>query len=182
MKTPPKRKALPGRKGVASVEDVPKNEKGGVLVREEDISSAFKFLARGDSTKITSKRLRERMMLIGRDYSLHEIRLLFGGKDTMTRQQLNDFLLENEVTGFDPIAHAFLTFDASGNGFISESIIRNVYRNLGYGDLSKEEYQILIETADLDKDGKIGLDDFRALLHSSHQKEESPGENKMPDL
>lgn len=38
---------------------------------------------------------------------------------------------------------------------------------MGYGELTKEDMEILVKTADADGDGKISLEDFRSMLNFS---------------
>ncbi len=36
---------------------------------------------------------------------------------------------------------------------------------LGYGDINKRDMKILIECLDMDKDGKISINDFKDMLN-----------------
>jgi Ca2+-binding EF-hand superfamily protein len=50
---------------------------------------------------------------------------------------------------------------------VDNEILRNIFQNLGFGDISDEDLDILVETGDGDKDGKISLADFRNMLPMS---------------
>mmetsp|Transcript_102486 Transcript_102486/g.293418 ORF Transcript_102486/g.293418 Transcript_102486/m.293418 type:complete len:103 (-) Transcript_102486:107-415(-) len=39
-----------------------------------------------------------------------------------------------------------------------------MFQNLGFGEVTDEDLQILVETGDVDQDGKISLSDFRNML------------------
>ena len=43
-------------------------------------------------------------------------------------------------------------------------MLRRIFQDLGYGDISPEDLEVLVETADADGDGKISLEDFRSML------------------
>ena len=102
---------------------------------------------------------------------------------------------DNTVAGFDPVAEAFKVYDPDGSGYADVSVMKSVFENLGFNELSDEDLDILvrvhpcpllvllrkfshccnhhapvytkIETADKDKDGRISLEDFRNLISVS---------------
>ena len=47
-------------------------------------------------------------------------------------------------------------------------VAKEFFANLNYmhGDISDDDAKIILETADADKDGRIGLDDFRMMVRS----------------
>lgn len=55
------------------------------------------------------------------------------------------------------VQEAFKTFDKSGNGYLSEADLRTVMANLGE-NLTEEEVHIMMQEADLDRDGKISYE------------------------
>lgn len=87
-------------------------------------------------------------------------------------------------------------YDPHGTGFADNETLRRIFHDLGYGDISDEDLevpaaepiprrmadartvhlralpsrrarsQVLIETADADRDGRISLEDFRQMLCS----------------
>ena len=85
-------------------------------------------------------------------------------KPELTLQDLEDLLLENEVKNFDPVAEAFKVYDPDGTGFVDSSVLRAVFENLGFGEITEDDLAILTETGDVDGDGKISLQDFRKML------------------
>jgi Ca2+-binding EF-hand superfamily protein len=82
----------------------------------------------------------------------------------MTVQELQDLLMDNEVQNFDPVAEAFKVYDPHSTGFVDSEILRSIFQNLGFGEISDEDLGILVETGDKDKDGRISLQDFRNML------------------
>ena len=63
--------------------------------------------------------------------------------------------MDNEVQNFDPVAEAFKVYDPNSTGFVDAEILRSIFQNLGFGDISDEDLSILVETGDKDKDGRI---------------------------
>ena len=63
--------------------------------------------------------------------------------------------MDNEVTNFDPVAEAFKAYDPEGTGFADLKVLRSIFANLGYGDITDDDLTILVEAADIDGDGKV---------------------------
>ncbi|GMI06240.1 hypothetical protein TrRE_jg11014 [Triparma retinervis] len=59
---------------------------------------------------------------------------------------------------------AFKVYDPHSTGFVDSEILRSIFENLGFGEISDEDLGILVETGDKDKDGRISLQDFRNML------------------
>ena len=49
-------------------------------------------------------------------------------------------------------------------GYVDNETLRGIFENLGYGEITDDDLSVLVETADVDRDGKISLDDFRQML------------------
>lgn len=46
-------------------------------------------------------------------------------------------------------------------------ILRRIFDNLGFGEVSDGDLRALLDTADGDGDGRLGIEDFRRLCDSS---------------
>jgi calmodulin len=86
------------------------------------------------------------------------------GAPLVSAADLKALLLDNDLANFDPVAEAFKVYDPSGTGFVELSTLRDVFRRLGFGELSEEDVSVLMTTADKDGDGRISLADFRRIL------------------
>lgn len=87
---------------------VPRNSKGGVLVSEEEIEAAFRFLDVHGTGRVTLHNLKKRLSLIYKGLPPSQYKLLLGeGKSEMTLKDLKDLLLDNTVDNFDPVAEAY---------------------------------------------------------------------------
>ena len=51
--------------------------------------------------------------------------------------------------------------------------LRRIFEDLGYGEITDEDLEVLVETADMDKDGRISLEDFRTMMGGSRKPEEN---------
>ena len=51
--------------------------------------------------------------------------------------------------------------------------LRRIFEDLGYGEITDEDLEVLVETADMDKDGRISLEDFRTMMRGSRKPEEN---------
>ena len=148
---------------------VPVNAKGGVLVTERELETAFEFFDTDKSGKITVANLKKRLSVFYKNMPLKEYRFLMNNKPEMSLEDFKELLLENEVTDFDPIAEAFKVYDPERTGFIDSNILKSIFENLGFGDITDDgmslfykyhffsDLAILIEAGDVDGDGKVSL-------------------------
>jgi Ca2+-binding EF-hand superfamily protein len=148
---------------IAESKKTVKSSKGRARISEEDIEVAFKFFDVKGSGKITCTNLRERFEALTKKITKKELKSILDGKDSITMQEMKDVLKESGDLSIDPYVEAFSILDPTGKGFISEDRLKKIFANLGYGNLSDEELQLLITTGDADKDGQIGLSDFGLL-------------------
>ena len=65
-------------------------------------------------------------------------------KKEMSLEDLNELLLDNEITNFDPVAEAYRVFDQTGEGALSGDKLRDAFIAYGLGELADEELDILI--------------------------------------
>ena len=63
----------------------------------------------------------------------------------------------------EDLVEAFRVFDREGTGFITASELAHVMTNLGE-KLTNEEIDEMISEADMDGDGRLGYDDFVAMM------------------
>ena len=160
-----------GRGAVIQINTVPRNSKGGVEVKDEDIEMAFEFFGH-DSGTITAQALKSAFLALNKTLTKKELKTIFDGKDSITIQEVKDLLKENTIV-MDPIIEAFNILDPTNNGFIGEERLKKIFSNLGYGELTEEELVLLVETGG-GRDGKLGLEDFRKLVRPDNHG--SPGE------
>ena len=55
-------------------------------------------------------------------------------------------------------------YDPHDTGYVDLEVLRSIFSNLGFGEVTAEDVTVLIETADVDGDGKISLFDFRFAI------------------
>jgi calmodulin len=68
-------------------------------------------------------------------------------KKELTVDDLNELLLDNEITNFDPVAEAFKVFDPTNEGTIDGEKLRQSFLAYGFGELSYDEFDILIRVS-----------------------------------
>ena len=114
-----------------------------------------------------------------------------------TKETLINLLANNELGQYDPVKEAFKVYDplgapslltplpwlappacterppAAGTGYVDNATLRSIFENLGYGEITDDDLSVLVETADMDKDGRISLEDFRNMLGSGGSREKS---------
>jgi len=55
-------------------------------------------------------------------------------------------------------------YDPEGTGYVDTDVLKAIFEQLGYGPISEEDMQVLIEIADADGDGKISIDDWAFMM------------------
>ena len=75
---------------------------------------------------------------------------------------MKNLLLNNDLGNYDPTKEAFKAYDPAGTGFVDTDTMRSIFETLGYGEMSDDD--LAAQTADVDRDGKISLQDFRQML------------------
>mmetsp|Transcript_82859 Transcript_82859/g.173490 ORF Transcript_82859/g.173490 Transcript_82859/m.173490 type:complete len:172 (-) Transcript_82859:96-611(-) len=160
-----------GKKGrkVEEVKDaptiaLPRNDKGGLLITQEELKVAWDFFDTNGKNKLTSSDVKKRLQTFYKDISTREVKFLLNNQPEITFEELYALLKDNQLTNFDPVKEAFKVYDPHNTGFVDMDMIRTFFKDLGYGDISDEDAKIILETADSDKDGRIGLDDFRKMV------------------
>lgn len=53
-------------------------------------------------------------------------------------------------------------------------VLRSIFNNLGFGQISDEDLAVLIEAADGDGDGRVSVQDFREMCASARKEDEVP--------
>ena len=85
------------------------------------------------------------------------------GDGAFTQQALRNLLQHNDLGAHHPTKDAFKAYDPNDTGFVDTDMLRTIFSSLGYGEITDDDLAVLIETADTDCDGRISLDDFRAM-------------------
>ena len=112
-------------------------------------------------------------------------------KDTLKKLRAN-----KELGQFDPVKEAFKVYDphgapratgwlhphpaahpaerppAAGTGYVDNETLRRIFEDLGYGEITDEDLEVLVETADMDKDGRISVEDFRTMMGGSRKPDD----------
>jgi hypothetical protein len=69
------------------------------------------------------------------------------------------------------VQEAFRVIDPFNTGYAEIEIIKDIFQKLGFESLSAEDIRVLIETADIDKDNRISLEDFRRMLYKNSKQQ-----------
>ncbi|KAJ1458835.1 hypothetical protein M885DRAFT_512673 [Pelagophyceae sp. CCMP2097] len=162
------------RREATRKDEVPRNSKGGVLVTDEELRAAFDFFDVENSGTITLANLRKRLGVFYKNMPAKEYRFLMNNKNEMTLEDLKELLVDNEVKNFDPVVEAFKVYDPEGTGYVDRNVLRSIFENLGFGEVTDDDVAILTETGDVDGDGRISLQDFRKMLAFNNKPDAEP--------
>ena len=81
----------------------------------------------------------------------------------------------------DVLLEAFQLFDPQGRGYVDTEFVMGVLMGLGVAEVTRGDVQLLVEQNDRDKDGKIGLSDFKRMV-SSHASNNSVSGRAAPTV
>jgi len=151
-----------------------RNSKGGVYIHEKDIEGLFRFIDPQGFGTITMQDIKKRVSSFAREMTTRDYKFLMSGKNTITIRELMEILEYNELEDFDPVAEAFKFFDPEETGYVDLRKLKEIFKQLGYEELTQGDLQILVECADADLDGKICLEDFRRLIPIHEPEEQHP--------
>lgn len=75
-----------------------------------------------------------------------------------------------------PYVQAFKVYDPNETGFVDADVLKQIMSRMGYGEMTKEDMEVLVKTADVDGDGKISLEDFRNMLNFNKYPKDDKGD------
>mmetsp|Transcript_25197 Transcript_25197/g.63415 ORF Transcript_25197/g.63415 Transcript_25197/m.63415 type:complete len:184 (+) Transcript_25197:107-658(+) len=158
---------------------LPRNEKGGILIGEKELRVAWDFFDQKGTGTISAHEIKKRLAVFYKNVSVKEIRYLLNNQSEISFDELKDLLKDNTLKNFDPVKDAFRVYDPNDTGEIDVSVIQELFHGLGFGEISDEDAQLIKEMADADGDGRITLDDFRQMVpfgkvQKPVKKEEAP--------
>jgi len=134
------------------------------LITEDELKIAWDFFDTGGKAKLTTADVKKRLQTFYKDITTREVKFLLNNQPEITFEQLYALLKDNQLTNFDPVKEAFKVYDPHGTGFLDMDVVKGFFKDLGYGEISDEDAKIILDTADADKDGRIGLEDFRMMV------------------
>ena len=148
---------------------------------KEEIQSAFSFLDGDKNGQITMTNLRKRLGVFFPDMTSKEYRFLMGNRKEITLEDMNEFLQDTEFTDpeFDPVLEAFKTYDSKQHGSIKKERLKEIFATyqMNEADLKEEELDAILNLADVDGDGQVTLEDFRAMIKTQQAQELLENEN-----
>eukprot|EP00826_Nyctotherus_ovalis_P047983 TRINITY_DN560_c0_g4_i1.p1 TRINITY_DN560_c0_g4~~TRINITY_DN560_c0_g4_i1.p1 ORF type:complete len:244 (-),score=80.49 TRINITY_DN560_c0_g4_i1:55-786(-) len=105
--------------------------------------------------------------------------LLFGGREEIDSKTLYSMIKATKFVNFDPIEQAYRELSPDENGKLDPAHLKQLIEGLGLGSIENKDLHLLQEVADIDKDGVITLEDFRALAAEmeNYQEEEKKDED-----
>ncbi|KAH9577601.1 EF-hand domain [Trypanosoma melophagium] len=157
-----------------TVTQLEESKKDGITLKRADVEAAFAFFDVQNKKELKPRDLKMRLSAFYPDMTNKEFKFLLDEttNGSFTVESLWN-IVENfhglhtsaaESLRFDPVKEAFHIYDPHGQGVVDVDVLAGIMKRIGLGELSHEEMELLIQTADFDKDGKINLEDFRNLL------------------
>eukprot|EP00462_Mataza_sp_D1_P000731 CAMPEP_0175095340 /NCGR_PEP_ID=MMETSP0086_2-20121207/4096_1 /TAXON_ID=136419 /ORGANISM="Unknown Unknown, Strain D1" /LENGTH=201 /DNA_ID=CAMNT_0016368567 /DNA_START=12 /DNA_END=617 /DNA_ORIENTATION=- len=161
----------PGAKAgaVEAAPEIRRNAKGGIYVNQRELKQAFEFFDADGKGYITLQDLKKRLGVFYQNLSLREYKFLMNNKQELTEQDLYQLLAHNELGNYDPVAEAFKIYDPQETGYVDLEVFKEILQNLGFSDITDQDIATLTETADVDGDGRVSLNDFRRMMDPPKQ-------------
>eukprot|EP01064_Diplonema_japonicum_P013691 TRINITY_DN21243_c0_g1_i1.p1 TRINITY_DN21243_c0_g1~~TRINITY_DN21243_c0_g1_i1.p1 ORF type:complete len:211 (+),score=61.13 TRINITY_DN21243_c0_g1_i1:77-634(+) len=143
----------------------------GVKITREEVESAFAFFDVQGKGVLRPKDLKARLGAFYPQMTNKEYRFLIS-EPNFTVDTLWNLLDNNNISNFDPVKEAFRVYDPQESGYVDPEVLKSIMSRMGYGEMTREDMDVLIKTADVDGDGKISLEDFRGMLNFSKHIDE----------
>jgi len=153
---------------------------GGLQIEEDELVIAWDFFDQKGTGKITASDIKRRLSAFYKNISAKEIKFLLNNQSEISFADFYSLLSDNQIPNFDPVKEAFKVYDPNGTGYVDMSVIKECFSSLGYGDVSDDDIKIIMDTADADKDGRIGIEDFRKMVPFGRNKDEQEDGNLSP--
>jgi len=153
----------------------------GIKVTREEVEAAFSFFDVQGKGMLRPKDLKARLSAFYPNMTNKEYRFLIS-EPNFTVETLWNLLQNNNITNFDPVKEAFKVYDPHDTGCVDPEVLKQIMSRMGYGEMTKEDMEVLIKTADVDGDGKISLDDFRNMLNFNKYPKDGEGGSRKPVL
>eukprot|EP00435_Cladocopium_sp_Y103_P068016 s352_g30.t2 len=91
---------------------LPRNEKGGILITEDELKVAWEFFDTNGKGKLTMSEIKKRLQTFYKDITTREVKFLLNNQPEITFDELFALLKDNQLTNFDPVKEAFKGKDA----------------------------------------------------------------------
>jgi len=134
-----------------------------------EVEAAFQFFDIHNKKRLTPSDLKQRLAAFYPHLSNKEYKFLVSEPD-FTVDTLTNILNHHTLRDFDPVKEAFKVFDPHDTGYIDKSMLKKILKNLGYGNITSEDMKVLIQTADVDGDGRISYEDWKNMTGFDMEK------------
>jgi len=129
-----------------------------VQISLKDIEKAFAILdKKNEGQKVSLTELKRKVPTLNPNFPISELGSLTQGKAEIKAKDLFNLLRQNELQDFDPMQEAFNLLDSEKCGSVDIGRLKQVFHVLGYPELDRNDIEILKDSMDLDKDGKISF-------------------------
>ena len=138
-------------------------------MKDIDMRKIWDFLDTNHTNSVTASDLKKSLGIFAKDITSREIRFLMNNQPEMSFEDWNKLLEDSQLPeSFDPVQEAFKLFDTNNTGTVDLGRIKEFFQEEGYGRLDADELKILVGILDTDKDGSIGISDFRQAVTKNH--------------
>lgn len=86
---------------------VPRDENGSILMLEDEVEAAFKFLDVKQTGKVTLLGLKQRFGVFYNSLPVQRIKNMMDGRHNFTLEMMKELVIDNGINDFDPVAEAF---------------------------------------------------------------------------
>jgi len=107
-----------------------RNDKGGILIREDELKIAWDFFDTKGQGKLTAADIKRRLSTFYHNVSNKEIKFLLNNQPEISFDELYELLKDNQLTNFDPVKEAFKVYDPQDTGFVDMSVVKEFFHNL----------------------------------------------------
>ena len=107
--------------------------------------------------------LKKRIAVVNPNVSEKDIANITNSQNQITDENYQQLCEELDLEGHDPIAGAFKFLD-DGTGAVNFNVVNKFLESFNHEKLEEKDIEILHEFLDIDKDGRLTLEDFRRIF------------------
>eukprot|EP00239_Pterosperma_sp_CCMP1384_P002576 CAMPEP_0197851604 /NCGR_PEP_ID=MMETSP1438-20131217/18440_1 /TAXON_ID=1461541 /ORGANISM="Pterosperma sp., Strain CCMP1384" /LENGTH=205 /DNA_ID=CAMNT_0043465263 /DNA_START=219 /DNA_END=836 /DNA_ORIENTATION=+ len=165
---------LPGEGGqLPPIRLQQRNDKGGIIIYDEEIKDAFTLLAGEGKETLTREDLTSFLDTFFPGMLTHKEVKSMLGPSGISFEKLKKLVQSNDLQDFDPIAEAFKVLDPDSKGEMDMDILKQLLEKMpGIGEIDKDDSDFLMKYLDKDNDGRVGLEDFANIGDYPNRKAE----------
>lgn len=136
----------------------------------DGIKELFQMMDTDKNGHLNFQELKDGMYMIGQPLPDHDVQILldaadYDGNGTLSCEEFVTLAVHlKKISNEELLREAFLYFDKDGSGYIEFEELQEALLDDHFGTANEQVIHDIIYDADIDKDGRISYDEFKAMM------------------